>query len=71
MHGLPDDYLETYRDNIQRVTKEDVRRAAQLYVTPERAAVVAVGDGAQIRGQIAPYASRVEEFVGAKGAAGA
>ncbi|HEX8722694.1 MAG TPA: pitrilysin family protein, partial [Pyrinomonadaceae bacterium] len=71
MHGLPDDYLETYRENIKRVTKDDVRRAAQLYVTPERAAVVAVGDGSQIRGQIAPYASRVVDFVGAKGAAGA
>ncbi|HEX7957760.1 MAG TPA: pitrilysin family protein [Pyrinomonadaceae bacterium] len=71
MHGLPDDYLATYREHIQRVTKEEVRRVAQLYVTPERAAVVAVGDGAQIREQVAPYASRVEEFVGAKGAAGA
>jgi zinc protease len=70
MHGLPDDYLRTYRDEIQRVTKEDVRRVAQLYVTPDRAAVVAVGDGAQIREQIAPYAAHVEEFVGAKGAAG-
>jgi len=68
MHGLPDDYLLTYRENIQRVTKEDVRRVAVRYVTPDRAAVIVVGDKAQIREQIAPYADRVEDFVGARGA---
>jgi zinc protease len=68
MHGLPDDYLLTYRENIQRVTKEDVRRVANSYVTPDRAAVVVVGDKAQIREQVAPYADRVEDFVGARGA---
>jgi zinc protease len=68
MHGLPDDYLQTYRENIQRVTKEDVRRVAGRHVTPDRAAVVLVGDRAQIREQVAPYADRVEDFVGARGA---
>jgi zinc protease len=68
MHGLPDDYLQTYRENIQRVTKEDVRRVAGRYVTPDRAAVIVVGDKAQIREQVAPYADRVEDFVGARGA---
>ncbi|HEX8335505.1 MAG TPA: pitrilysin family protein [Pyrinomonadaceae bacterium] len=69
MHDLAPDYLETYRDQLQRVTKEDVRRAARRNVTPERAAVVVVGDGAQIREQVAPHVSRVEEFVGARGGA--
>jgi zinc protease len=64
MHGLAPDYLQTYRENIQRVTTEDVRRVAVEYVTPDRAAVVVVGDGAQIRGQVAPYAARVEDFDG-------
>ncbi|HEX6185558.1 MAG TPA: pitrilysin family protein [Pyrinomonadaceae bacterium] len=68
MHGLPDDYLLTYRESIQRVTKEDVRRVANSYVTPDRAAVIVVGDKAQIREQVAPYADRVEDFVGARGA---
>ncbi|MFN2415845.1 MAG: M16 family metallopeptidase [Pyrinomonadaceae bacterium] len=68
MHGLPDDYLRTYREHIQRVTKQDVRRAARRYVTPDRAAVVVVGDRAQIQAQVAPYADRVEDFVGARGA---
>ncbi|HEX8291109.1 MAG TPA: pitrilysin family protein [Pyrinomonadaceae bacterium] len=69
VHDLAPDYLETYRDNVQRVTKEDVRRAARRTVTPERAAVVVVGDGAQIREQVAPHVSRVEEFDGARGGA--
>ena len=72
VHDLAPDYLQTYRDNIQRVTKEDVRRAARRNVTPDRAVVVVVGDGSQIRAQVAPYVTRVEEFVGARdGAAGA
>ena len=69
MHGLPDDYLQTYRENVQRVTKEDVLRAARKYVTPDRAAVVLVGDRSQILEQVAPYAARVEDFVGARGGA--
>jgi zinc protease len=68
MHELAPDYLETYRENIQRVTKEDVRRVAAKYVTPDRAAIVVVGDGAQIREQVAPYADRVEDFGGANAA---
>ncbi|HEX8286249.1 MAG TPA: pitrilysin family protein [Pyrinomonadaceae bacterium] len=68
MHGLPDDYLRTYREHIQSVTKDDVRRVAGRYITPDRAAVVVVGDRAQILEQVAPYADRVEDFVGARGA---
>ena len=74
MHDLAPDYLQTYRENIQRVTKEDVRRAASENLTPDRAAVVVVGDGAQIRQQVAPHVERVEEFAAAArggGAAGA
>jgi zinc protease len=68
MHGLAPDYLQTYRENIQRVTTGDVRRVAVEYVTPDRAAVVVVGDAAQIREQVAPYAVRVEDFGGTRGA---
>ncbi|MCA1633505.1 MAG: insulinase family protein [Acidobacteria bacterium] len=62
MHGLPEDYLQTYRERIQRVTIEEVRRVANAYITPERAALVVVGDAAEIREQVAPFASRVEDF---------
>ena len=62
MHDLAPDYLETYRDKILKVTREDVRRVANLYVTPDSAAVVLVGDAAEVREQAAPYADRVEDF---------
>jgi zinc protease len=64
MHDLPADYLHTYRERVQAVTKEEVRRAANLYVTPDRAAVVLVGDAEAVREQVAPYAERVEDFEG-------
>ena len=41
---------------------------ANLYVTPDRAAVVVVGDAEQIREQVAPFADTVEDFdAGAQG----
>jgi zinc protease len=64
MHDLAPDYLETYRDRIMRVTREDVRRVANLYVTPDSAAVVLVGDAEEVREQAAPYADRLEDFDG-------
>ena len=54
MHDLPPAYLETYRDNILKVTREDVRRVANQYVTPDSAAVVLVGDAAEVREQASP-----------------
>lgn len=37
-------YLENYRDNIARVTKEDVLRVAKKYLHPEALILVVVGD---------------------------
>lgn len=42
--GLPDDYLETYRDKIAKVTREDLQRTAQQYLHPEAFVILAVGD---------------------------
>jgi zinc protease len=68
MHDLAPDYLETYREKILRVTRADVRRVANAYVTPDSAAVVLVGDAKEVREQAAPYAERIEDFDGARGA---
>lgn len=62
MHDLPADYLHTYRDRVAAVTKSDVLRAAREYVTPDRAAIVIVGDAKGIREQIAPFADDVEIY---------
>ena len=38
-------YLERYRDNIAKVTKEDVLRVAKAYLHPENMVMTVVGDG--------------------------
>jgi predicted Zn-dependent peptidase len=41
--GYPDDYLETYIERIQKVTKEDVLRVARQYIRPDGLAVFVLG----------------------------
>jgi predicted Zn-dependent peptidase len=43
-YNLPKDYLEKYRDNIAKVTKEDVLRVAKKYLHTDKLAFVVVGD---------------------------
>ena len=43
-YGYPEDYLATYRDNLSRVTREQVVRAARSHLDPERLVVLVVGD---------------------------
>jgi len=42
--GLPLDYLETYVDNIQAVTIEDIQRVAQKYLHPDKIKILVVGN---------------------------
>jgi predicted Zn-dependent peptidase len=44
IHDLPDDELARYRPAIEAVGADDVRRAAEEHLDPERAAIVLVGD---------------------------
>ena len=62
MFGLPEDYLEIYRKHIQAVTIAEVQEVARKYVRPDEAAIVIVGDGAQLVEQIEPYASDMEFY---------
>ncbi len=62
MFGLPDNYLETYRDHIQAVTTEDLQKVAARYIKPEEAAIVVVGDGAAILEQVKPYSETIELY---------
>lgn len=43
-YAYPRGYLENYRDNIARVTKEEVLRVARKYLRPEDMILVVVGD---------------------------
>ncbi len=62
MFGLPENYLEIYRDRIQAVTIAEVQDVAKKYVRPDEAAIVIVGDGAELAGQVKPYADQIEFF---------
>ena len=62
MLGLPADYLQTYIARVNAVTARDVQRVAQQYITPDKAAIVIVGDAAAIMDQIKPYAQTVEIY---------
>ncbi len=62
MLNLPNDFLETYRDRIQAVTVQEIQRVAEKYVKPDEAALIVVGDGAQVMSQIQPYSQEIEVY---------
>jgi predicted Zn-dependent peptidase len=43
-YGYPEGYLENYRDNIAKVTREDVLQAAKTYLHPDKFTIMVVGD---------------------------
>jgi zinc protease len=48
VYGYPSDFLERYRDAIEKVTSADVSRVAQKYIQPEKLAIVVVGNTPEI-----------------------
>jgi len=46
--GLPDDYLQTVRANVEAVTLDDVHRITQELVRPDQLKILVVGDRQQI-----------------------
>ncbi|MFN2454225.1 MAG: M16 family metallopeptidase [Pyrinomonadaceae bacterium] len=62
MFDLPANNLETYRERINAVTSADITRVARQYITPDRVAIIIVGDADQIRDQIKPYAQTLELY---------
>lgn len=45
-YGMPADFLEQYRTNIEKVTREDVARVAKKYIHPDRLSLLVVGRSA-------------------------
>ena len=62
MYDLPDDYLQTYRDQVDAVTAKDIQRVAQAYVRPDEAAIVLVGDAEAISDQVSSYSDVIELY---------
>ncbi len=44
-YGYPKDYLQQYKAKIEKVTKDDIARVAKQYLTPDKFAVLFVGNG--------------------------
>jgi predicted Zn-dependent peptidase len=55
-HALPDDWFETYRDQVQRVDASSVHAAAKAHLHPDRLLVLAVGDPDEIEAPLAALA---------------
>lgn len=62
LYGLPADYLNTYRDKVNAISIDDVRRVANKYIHPDRFSLVIVGDAAEILAQVRQHASDIEVF---------
>jgi len=55
LNGLPEDYLETYREKIRGLTSAEVQAAARKYFDSANAQIVVVGDRAQVEQQAALF----------------
>ncbi len=45
-HGLPEDFLASYKKRVSEVTAEELLRVAKEHLQPEKAAIVVVGNAA-------------------------
>ncbi len=55
LHGLPEDYLETYRDRVRAITREEVLAAARRYFDSPNMQIVLVGEREQLCEQAALF----------------
>jgi len=55
LSGLPEDYLETYRDKIRALSADDVLAAARRYFDSANSQIVVVGDRDQVGAQAALF----------------
>jgi predicted Zn-dependent peptidase len=53
--GLADDYLQTYAQKVNAVTRKDLQRVTETYLDPSKMALVVVGDKAKIEDSLKPY----------------
>lgn len=62
LYGLPEDYLQTYREKIEAITSRDVKRVANLHIRPDEVAIIIVGDAEEVLPQARSFADSVEIF---------
>jgi zinc protease len=62
MYGLPEIICAPIAKRVSAVTTDEILAVAEKYVTPDSAAIVIVGDAAEINEQIKPYSEKVEVY---------
>jgi predicted Zn-dependent peptidase len=60
LHGLPDNFLQTYVHTIHAVTPADVQRIARTYLKDDQMTIIVVGDKKTIAEQLAPFGTVVD-----------
>ncbi|MDH4270670.1 MAG: insulinase family protein [Candidatus Aminicenantes bacterium] len=60
LHGLSPDYLSTYVQTIHALTPQDVQRAAQEYLKPDKMIIVVVGEKKEIADSLKAFGPVVE-----------
>ena len=55
LHGLSDDYLKTYVQRVNAVSRGDVQRITETYFSPTKMTLVVVGDKSAIQDSLKPY----------------
>jgi zinc protease len=61
LQNLPRDYLETYVTRVRSVEPDQIQSAARKYMSPEKTAIVLVGEAAKIEKQIGKFGKPVIE----------
>jgi zinc protease len=62
MFGLPPDYLQNYRRDIENVTREEILRVATEHVIPATAAIVIVGDADAVVPEVREFTDKIEVY---------
>lgn len=62
LYGLPEDYLQTYREQVNAVTAGEVQRVARKHVRPDEMAIVIVGDADEVVPQVREFGPSIEIF---------
>jgi zinc protease len=57
LNGLPDDYWQTYRERVRKVSATDVSRAVERHVIPDQLSIVAVGNASGFAKSLEPLGS--------------
>jgi zinc protease len=61
---LPDEEFTRYQSRVEAVTKADIDRVAREYITPEKMALLVVGDRSQVEGPLKslPFFGKIEQL---------